>query len=315
MKIYQLEIAASAAGQRIDNFVFKRFRKTPKSRIYRAIRSGEIRVNKGRIKASYKLSVGDRVRLPELQPPAQELASSAKTMLIPASLCAKLAKCILYEDQQLMVINKPAGLPVHGGEGHAYGVISILRQLRPELAYLELVHRLDKDTSGCLLLAKQRSVLLELHQGLKLCRIKKSYLAILKGIFLDKSFLMQAPLKVSSAAAVRHKTQPSASGKPAQTHFQALLQLDGMSLALATPLTGRTHQIRVHAAAMGYPILGDDRYGDRAFNQLQRSRCGSGLYLHAAGVDLQALSAIQLKGLCAAVPLRWKKLLPELYSA
>lgn len=275
-----IDISDDEAGQRIDNFLLTKLKGVPKSMIYRIIRKGEVRVNKGRIKPEYKLVEGDQVRVPPVRVAERETpAVSAKLDKVAA-----LADCILYEDDSILVLNKPSGTAVHGGSGLSFGVIEGLRALRPEARFLELVHRLDRDTSGILLVAKKRSALRALHEQLRLKTMQKDYLALVRGNWQSHVKVVQAPLLKNILQSGERVVKVSSEGKPSETRFKVEERFDNATLVKASPVTGRTHQIRVHTLYAGHPIAFDNRYGDEIFdNQL----AGTGLnrlFLHASAL-------------------------------
>ncbi len=282
-QVAYVSVADDQAGQRVDNFLLARFRGLPRSRVYRLLRRGEVRVNGGRAKPEHRLQAGDRVRLPPVdlqapRPPAQASADQLTT----------LAGCVLFEDERLLVLDKPAGLACHGGSGISFGVIEALRQLRPNQPFLELVHRLDRDTSGCLLIAKRRSTLRSLHEQLRTGAIKKRYLALLLGNLVRKRQQVDAPLARYERGGER-LVRVDPEGKPAQTVFYLRERFAAASFAEAELLSGRTHQIRVHAAHLGCPVAGDPKYGDRAaevaLGQIGLDR----LFLHASRIEVLPL--------------------------
>ncbi|WP_367680673.1 23S rRNA pseudouridine(955/2504/2580) synthase RluC [Candidatus Fukatsuia anoeciicola] len=272
-----INISADEAGQRLDNFLFARLKGVPKNLIYRIIRKGKVRVNKGRVKFKYKLVAADIVRLPPVRV-AQRKMIQVLTKLDKFMLPAN---CILFEDEYLLVLNKPSGIAVHGGSKLNFGIIEALRALRPEARFLELVHRLDRDTSGVLLIAKKRSILRLLHQQLRLKNMQKNYLALVRGQWPSHYKVIEAPLLKNILHGGTRVVKVNNIGKPSKTHFQVKERFLQATLIKVSPITGRTHQIRVHTLHAGCPIAGDNRYGDREFNlQLQ----GIGLYrlfLHA----------------------------------
>jgi 23S rRNA pseudouridine955/2504/2580 synthase len=277
-KPFLLEIDGDSAGQRIDNFLFTRLKGVPKSHVYRILRTGEVRVNGGRCQAQRRLEAGDVVRVPPIR-----IAEREDKPLPQSFLQQRLQSRILHEDDDFLVVNKPAGMAVHGGSGVSYGVIEGLRAIRPQAKFLELVHRLDLDTSGCLLIAKKRSALRYLHELFRADReIKKTYLALLCGAWARKQLLVDAPLKKNILQSGERVVKVARDGKPAQTEFRRLRKFAGATLVEAKLLTGRTHQIRVHATSMGHPIACDERYGDEARNQEFRRLGLKRLFLHAA---------------------------------
>jgi len=270
-----MDVGAEQAGQRIDNFLLRILKGVPKSRIYRLLRKGEVRVNRGRIRADYRLKEGDQVRIPPVR--IAETRQPAPT----AGAIERLAGSILYEDERLLVLDKPSGMAVHGGSGLSYGVIEALRALRPEAPYLELVHRLDRDTSGCLLIAKRRSELRTLHELLRSGGVEKRYLLLVQGDWSQGPWKINAPLRKNQVQGGERMVRVDPDGKTALTHFRFLEGYSHASLMEAELKTGRTHQIRVHAAHSGHPLAGDEKYGDTGFNRELRKRGLKRLFLHA----------------------------------
>jgi 23S rRNA pseudouridine955/2504/2580 synthase len=270
-----MDISAEQAGQRIDNYLLRILKGVPKSRIYRLLRKGEVRVNKGRIRPEYRLQSGDQVRIP----PVRVATSGASEPGRQAS--ATLADSILYEDDRLLVLNKPAGMAVHGGSGLGYGVIEALRALRPKAPYLELVHRLDRATSGCLMVAKRRSELRMLHDLLRNGGVEKRYLLLAQGDWSQGPFRIDAALRKNQVRGGERIVRVDPEGKTALTKFRFLEAYPGASLMEAELKTGRTHQIRVHAAHAGHPLAGDEKYGAEAFNRCMRGLGLKRMFLHA----------------------------------
>lgn len=267
--------------QRIDNFLLARQKGVPKSLIYRILRKGEVRVNKKRIKPDYKLQCDDVVRIPPMR------VSEKKEQELPSAQLNQvnqLEECIVFEDTHLMVINKPSGIAVHGGSGVHFGVIEALRALRPEQKFLELVHRIDKETSGCLLIAKKRSALRSLQQQLREKTMKKSYFALVRGQWQKHHKSIQAPLLKLTLKSGERIVRVHEEGKASHTRFRIEQQFDGMTLIKASPITGRTHQIRVHCQSVGHPIAGDPKYSNDDFNQKMIQLGLKRLFLHAAEV-------------------------------
>jgi 23S rRNA pseudouridine955/2504/2580 synthase len=272
-----IDVDEEYAGQRLDNFLLTRLKGVPKSVIYRVIRKGEVRVNKGRTKPEYKLQSGDQVRVPPLVVAAEKDQVSTKL-----SLVKNLESHILFEDNDLIVLNKPTGMAVHGGSGLQFGVIEALRALRPTAKFLELVHRLDRDTSGCLLIAKKRSVLTNLHEQLRLKTVEKKYWALVAGQWDARDKKVTAPLKKNTLQSGERVVRvDEKEGKPSETRFKILQRYAEGTLVEAFPVTGRTHQIRVHTACMGHPIACDDKYGVNEFTAQMNSLGLKRLYLHA----------------------------------
>ncbi len=269
-------VGPEAEGQRLDNYLLKTLKGVPKTRIYKALRKGEIRVNKGRVKPDYRLQTGDQVRLPPLRQ-----RDPAEPPLIPDRWADELSRRVVYEDSGLLVIDKPSGLAVHGGSGLNFGLIECLRQMRPDDRYLELVHRLDRDTSGLILIARKPAVLRELHRQLREDRVDKRYLALALGNWPRRRRVVEAPLAKNVLQSGERMVRVSKEGKTAVTEFQVLERLRGATLVEAKPVTGRTHQIRVHALHAGCPLLGDDKYGDERTVALAREAGLKRLFLHA----------------------------------
>lgn len=279
--VHILTIQPTQARQRIDNFLISQLKGVPKSRIYRCLRRGEVRVNKARVPMGYRLKQGDQVRIPPLRVP-QNLSKGP----IAPSLLRQIENSLLYENNMLLILNKPAGVPVHGGSGVSYGVIEGLRRLRPKAPFLELVHRIDRQTSGCLIIAKERSVLLRLQDMQKKQRIHKSYLALVKGRWQRGVQQVSRPLSKNRMQSGERVVKISAEGKPAVSHFRPQQLYSEATLMEVTLETGRTHQIRVHAASLQHPLGGDEKYGDTAFNKKLRSRGLHRLFLHARRLAL-----------------------------
>lgn len=275
-----LEISENYEGQRIDNFLLTKFKGMPKSHVYKLLRKGEVRVNKKRTKPTYRLKIGDLVRIP---PVREEMGSGSGKLSRPSSSAISCLKhSIIYEDESLLVLNKPAGMASHGGSGINFGVIEVLRAARPELSYLELVHRLDRGTSGCLLLAKKRSMLRQLHQLLREGNLSKKYWLLVKGQWTLGRRTVEESLLKNRLLSGERMVKVSAQGKPALTVFRPIQVFGDVSLLEAEIHTGKTHQIRVHAAHLGYPIAGDDKYGDKEFNKFMAANYGlKHIFLHA----------------------------------
>jgi 23S rRNA pseudouridine955/2504/2580 synthase len=273
--VRQLRVEPGYDGQRIDNFLLNVLKGVPRSYVYRILRKGEVRVNKGRIKASYRLKVGDMVRVPPVRVAERTQARPADWVL------EQLSNAVLYEDKRLIVLNKPSGIAVHGGSGLNYGVIEALRVLRPDEHQLELVHRLDRDTSGCLILAKRRSALRRLHELLRTNGVDKRYLALVEGEWSSDRADVKAPLLKNTLKGGERIVRVDPEGKAARTKFRVRERFSGYTLVEAKLLTGRTHQIRVHLSHLGTPILGDEKYGDAEANRRIRKMGLKRLFLHA----------------------------------
>jgi 23S rRNA pseudouridine955/2504/2580 synthase len=271
-------VDAGSAGQRVDNFLLRELKGVPKSRIYNLLRRGEVRVNKGRVKAEYRLQDGDQVRIPPIRMATVEAAPGGAPS---QGLQQRLTAAILFEDDGLLVLDKPAGLAVHGGSGLSYGLIEALRAMRPEARFLELVHRLDRDTSGCIMVAKKRSALVALHAALRGDGVDKRYLALVSGHWAQARRRVAAPLEKNTLQSGERMVRVSTGGKEALTEFQVVERFAQATLVEARPVTGRTHQIRVHAQYAGHPLACDDKYGDREADARFREQGLRRLFLHA----------------------------------
>jgi len=276
-KVRKVCIDAEQAGQRIDNFLRRELPGLPKGRLYRILRRGEVRVNGGRIRAEYKLQEGDEVRIPPARINAPGDAPSD-------GKAAGMTDRIIFEDKRLLVVDKPSGVAVHGGSGISHGVIELLRHARPELRDLSLAHRLDRETSGCLVLAKKRSALRELQEQFREGVVEKNYLALVVGDWQYGEQVIDKPLLVENRKGGERHVIVSKGGKPAQTRVQLSRTFGKYSLLLCSPKTGRTHQIRVHLQALEHPILGDERYGDPEQNKLAKKFGLKRLFLHAQSI-------------------------------
>jgi len=275
--VREIEVGEDGVGQRIDNFLLKTLKGVPKSRIYRILRKGEVRVNRGRIKPEYRLQMGDLVRIPPIR------VSEAKVQVVPGDRILRLLEQnILYEDKGFLVLNKPSGLAVHGGSGVSFGVIEGLRALRPDARFLELAHRLDRDTSGCLVIAKKRSALRAFHELLRGGGMDKYYLALVQGRWQGGKRRVEAPLRKNVLKSGERVVRVSEDGKPSLSIFTPVAIYQDSSLIRVKLVTGRTHQVRVHAQFCGHPIAGDDKYGDATFNREMAKRGLKRLFLHAA---------------------------------
>ncbi|MEX2132140.1 MAG: RluA family pseudouridine synthase [Pseudohongiellaceae bacterium] len=267
------------AGQRLDNFLFRRLKGVPKSRVYRLIRKGEVRVNKKRCKPDTKLEEGDEVRIPPVK------ISSPQAPPKPGStLAGMLRQAVLYEGDDFLVLNKPAGFSVHGGSGVNLGLIEAMRQLEDRWSSLELAHRLDRDTSGCMIIAKNPQFLRRFHAELRSKRVTKRYLALVQGYWPAKLQEIDAPLVKNQLLSGERVVRSDKDGKPSLTRFRVVQRFGNRATLMeATPVTGRTHQIRVHCHIAGHPILGDPKYG------IDRKTAGrdsvSGLCLHASEIS------------------------------
>ena len=281
-------ISDEEAGQRIDNFLIRKMKGMPKSRVYRILRKGEVRVNSKRISPFYKLDAGDNVRLPPVY-----LEEKAKLVPPSKSTEAILADRILYEDDDLLIINKPCGMSVHVGSTVRVGVVEALRHMYPKLVHLELAHRLDSETTGCLILAKKRRVLRELHGLLRQGEVKKLYWALTKGKWKKSEQRVDVSLHKDYRDGGKHVVEVRRDGKAALTVFRTIKEYKQAALVEAALFTGRTHQIRVHAQHQGHPIAGDDRYGDPEFNQKAREMGLKRMFLHARSIEFTLPSTNQ----------------------
>ncbi len=277
-RVRKVVIDQERSGQRIDNFLRGELPGVPKGRLYRLLRRGEVRVNGGRVRAEYKLSDGDEVRIPPARIRAEGAPPSEK-------MAADMLDRVIYEDKRLLVLNKPTGVAVHGGSGISHGVIELLRHARPDLKELALVHRIDRETSGCLVMAKRRSALRDLHERFREGKVEKNYLALVVGDWQLGEQLIDAPLHVQNRQnGERHVVVSGKLGKPAQTRVRLSRTYGNCSLLLCEPLTGRTHQIRVHLDHVEHPIAGDERYGDDDANRKAKKFGLKRLFLHAQSI-------------------------------
>lgn len=275
-----MNIDHDMAGQRIDNFLFFLLKGVPKSRIYRALRHGEVRVNKKRVKAEYRLQSADILRIPPLK-----ISEEPVTKPVADKLLEQLESLVLFENDDLLVINKPSGLAVHGGSGLDYGLIEAVRKMRPLCKRIELAHRLDRDTSGCTIIVKKAAALRAIHQQLRDKTMEKTYIALVRGRWPRRKTYVDAPLVKNILNSGERMVKVGEDGKPSKTRFAILETLPGATLIQAMPITGRTHQIRVHAQYAGFPLLGDDKYGDKDNIEWQRSFGLRRLFLHASEVS------------------------------
>ncbi|MCZ6803888.1 MAG: RluA family pseudouridine synthase [Proteobacteria bacterium] len=278
----QIVISNDAEGQRIDNFLIRYFGKIPKSRIYQMLRKGEVRINSGRVKQTYKLKNGDLLRVPPVYPDKRESSTPTRFLQL------KIFDSVIFEDDGLIIINKPAGIVVHSGSGQAHGVIEAFRAIGGEYESLELVHRLDKDTSGCLILAKNSSALRQLHTAIKNEEITKSYCALLAGRLNKKKLTVNNPLRKNTVRSGERIVTVDKSGKSAVTIFSRERTFNSASLVNIELITGRTHQIRVHSASIGHSVIGDLKYGDRTINREFRKRGLKRMFLHAKSLKFKS---------------------------
>lgn len=269
------EVGADQADRRLDNFLATILEGAPRAYVYRVIRSGEVRVNGRRASPGLRLAAGDKVRIP---PFAVTEAAPAR---IGTQVLARVERAILHEDERLIVLNKPAGLAVHGGSGLEFGLIDVIRALRPDAGKVDLVHRLDRETSGCLLFARDAQTLRELHRQLRDGEMDKAYVTLLAGSLPRRLVECEAPLAMIPDQHGERRAVVDDEGAAARTVFRVRGRYDGATLAAVTLDTGRTHQIRAHAAYLGHPVAGDERYGDPAFNKALRAHGLRRLFLHA----------------------------------
>ncbi|UJF19911.1 23S rRNA pseudouridine(955/2504/2580) synthase RluC [Vibrio sp. SS-MA-C1-2] len=273
-----VEVSDDFEGQRVDNFLRARLKNIPKSLIYRILRKGEVRVNKKRIKPEYKLQPGDVVRVPPMRIPDTVETELPSTKLDKVS---ELESCVIYEDEHLLILNKPSGTAVHGGSGLKFGVIEAMRALRPQAHYLELVHRIDRDTSGILLIAKKRSALRRLQETFRNKTVQKYYYALVAGHWDPKDRRVNAPLLKNEINSI---VRVNPNGKESETRYKIIENFEHATLVEASPITGRTHQIRVHCQYKGHPIAWDDRYGDPRFDAYTKKTGMTRLFLHAHSI-------------------------------
>ncbi|HZQ61566.1 MAG TPA: RluA family pseudouridine synthase [Casimicrobiaceae bacterium] len=280
--VRRVTVGEEGEGQRLDNYLVKTLKGVPKSHIYRIVRSGEVRVNRGRAAPDTRLTEGDELRIPPLRVARPEVASSRVARPVPDESLR-----ILYEDEALLALDKPAGIAVHGGSGVSYGVIERLRRARPEARFLELVHRLDRETSGVLLVAKKRAALVSLHAQLRDGGVDKRYLVLVRGKWRDALRRVDLPLESRSVGGEK-RVRVGPLGRHASTVFRLKERWPEtdppLSLLEAELETGRTHQIRVHLTHLGFPLAGDDKYGDFAWNKTLARQGLKRMFLHAAAV-------------------------------
>ena len=299
-----IEINQTQVGQRLDNLLLKKLKHIPKTWIYRIIRKGEVRVNKKRIKPDYKLKIGDLVRIPPLRFDQDQ----ATEVFIPPDLISNIENSVLFENPHIMVIDKPPGLAVHSGSGVSFGVIDIMRRVRPDTE-IELVHRLDRDTSGCLLLAKHRQALLAMQRGIQDNTIAKAYLAVVKGRWPEAKREIRQPLSKKTMPNGERRVFADQQGQPALTQILSTESGEDYSLLTIRLVTGRTHQIRVHCQVEGHEIAGDNKYGDDRFNKMMRKRKIKRLMLHAARLELPETKYSKEMVINATLPASFKELM------
>ena len=283
-----VEIDADSEGQRVDNVLVRLLKGVPKSRIYRIVRKGEVRLNGGRVKAETRVKGGDRLRIPPVR-----MADPDEPVRMPDKIIKILSNSIIYEDDRMLIVNKPAGLAVHGGSGITSGVIEGLRQLRPQERSLELVHRLDRGTSGCLMIAKKRSHLRRLQALLRSksegenTSFEKHYIAVVHGRWSKRRQHVDLPIRKDTLKDGSGVCIVAADGKPSLTEVDVIRQNESYSLLAVRPITGRTHQIRVHCRHLKHPVVGDDKYGNELLDsQLKMLHGYDRLMLHAAELQI-----------------------------
>lgn len=281
-----VEIDEESAGQRVDNYLVRILKGVPRSHVYKLMRRGEVRLNGRRVRANSRLQPGDRLRLPPVR-----TSSTQDRGDVPGWLAKKLNNSIIYKDNRMFVLNKPAGVAVHGGSGVSAGVIEAMRKLHPDEKSLELVHRLDRETSGCLMIARRRSGLRQLQQALRDKRqLHKYYLVVVHGRWPSAAREVTMPLSKNLLQSGERISRVSADGKPSLTRFRILATSDDYSLLEAEPVTGRTHQIRVHCACSGYPVVGDPKYGRADLDKPLRKLGYNRMMLHASRLVLPPTS-------------------------
>ncbi|NRB41603.1 MAG: RluA family pseudouridine synthase [Pseudomonadales bacterium] len=300
-----LDVDADDAGQRVDNFLFRHLKGVPKSRIYRALKKGEVRINKGRVKADYRLKERDIVRVPPVK------VDVKKKAFVGDSLQARLERAIIFENNDLLIVNKPSGLAVHGGSGISVGLIEALRQMRPDCRRLELAHRLDRDTSGCTVVVKNAKTLRYLHQQLRERTMDKTYLCLVKGRWPRRRTLVDIGLEKNVLKSGERMVTATPEGKPSKTRFSIVNALPGVTLIEAKPITGRTHQIRVHAQYAGFPLLGDEKYCPKDDNEWAKNRGLSRLFLHAAEIAFKLTPDGKMQVFKAPLPAELDKVIQQ----
>ncbi|HCU89546.1 MAG TPA: hypothetical protein DGR97_06375 [Gammaproteobacteria bacterium] len=306
--VQTVEVASNQSGRRLDNFLASVLKNVPKSFIYKIIRRGEVRVNGSRARPELKLLANDLVRIP----PLMEALASGR--VISAARRTLIEDAIIYEDDKILVIDKPAGIAVHRGSGLRYGAIDIVRELRPQCPGIELAHRLDRDTSGCLVFAKDYPTLRQIQMQIQTPDCRKSYVTLLNGVFSATCQLIELRLATSRAEGEKITTV-SRTGKPAATKFKTIESFGDLSLVEAQILTGRTHQIRVHGAASGHPVAGDKKYGDPIVNTNLRKRGLRRMFLHARSITLQLGGSFEEITVEAPLPKELEEFLTELRCA
>ena len=302
-----LAVTPEQAGRRIDNFLLAHLKTIPKSRVYQMLRRGEVRANGGRIKPDYRLQQGDAIRIPPVF--EQPRAGPGKP---PARLVDMIRTRVMYEDERIIGVDKPPGLVVHAGSGSAFGVIELLRELYQPEQTLHLVHRLDKETSGCLLVAKNMAVLRQVNRALKDGKVKKEYVALLQGRMRKNNTRVDTPLQRRRSPRGEGLVRIDESGKSASTEFSPVKVYRDATLVRVRTATGRTHQIRVHAASVGHPLAGDGKYGDREFNRKMRTLGLGRMFLHAGKLAVPALKKTGQYQFSAQLPADLERVLENL---
>ncbi len=306
-KVENIIIDADQAGRRIDNFLLSRLQKMPKSRIYQMLRRGEVRVNASRVKPDYRLQTADEIRIP---PVFEQKTGTGHAP--PVDMVDMIKKCVLHEDERLLVINKPAGLPAHAGTGSLFGVIELLREAYRDEDSMHLIHRLDKETSGCLLVAKKMPVLRRINLSLKSGKVRKEYDALLHGQLRKSLIKVDSPLQRYRSYYGEGKVRPDEYGKTALSEFEAVGFFRDATRVKVRTGTGRTHQIRVHADFIGHPLAGDKKYGDREFNRQLRALGLKRMFLHASKISVPVLQASGAYQFSAPLPSDLEGLLAHL---
>jgi 23S rRNA pseudouridine955/2504/2580 synthase len=284
--VQYVEAGEGDAGQRLDNFLVRTLKGVPRTHVYRLLRKGEVRVNSKRAKPDQRVEAGDRIRLPPVRRP--DTSAEGVTARPPSPSLAKLVTdAIVYEDPDLLVLNKPAGVAVHGGSGMAHGVIEVLRAVRPDARELDLVHRLDRETSGCLIVAKRRAALRDLHAQLREGQTEKRYLALVCGKWNLGQKRIELPLATGERRGGERHVAVRTHGQMAVSTFRPVQFFGNVASLLEVEIgTGKTHQIRVHAAYAGHPVAGDDKYGDRDCNEVLKAYGLNRMFLHASSIGV-----------------------------
>lgn len=298
-----------SAGQRIDNYLTKVLKGVPKSHLYRILRSGEVRVNSKRVDATYRVEDGDKIRIPPIRTAPATQAGNTGAKVVP-----RFENAIIFEDEAMLAVNKPAGMAVHGGSGISRGVIEQLRLERPHAKFLELVHRLDRETSGVLMIAKKRSALVALHELMRANRMDKRYLMLVHGAWSEKKKRVTLSLQKHVTASGERRVTVEAEGQMSETIFHLKKNLGDFSLLEAQLITGRTHQLRVQLAHLGFPIAGDDKYGDFALNKQLQKKGLKRMFLHSAETIIKHPLSGERLVLTAPMPVELEAFLSKLES-